>query len=304
MKVPFPQEGIIAALTIPTYARGRVMKRALAAHLRWLRVQGIHGVLALSSTGEFPHFSVEERKAILELIAELAAPLPVIANISDIRPSVAAELGKFARRLKLAGVAIMPPGMYPVSDADQLAYFQYVADATQLPVMLYNYPELMRNRIGPKTIAVFARHAPLAAIKQSGADFPYHEILIKLGREFNFKVFTGADTRLPELLALGVTGCVGGLANFIPDLMTRIFQDFRKNPLHQSSLAAVQVQEAGAIIDRLSFPRNVAAGLAARGLEPGQPKSIISVDSARIYREVVLQLRARFTEWKLAPAAP
>ncbi len=302
MKVPFPREGIIAALAIPTDAHGRVMKRALAAHIGWMRTHGIHGVLALSSTGEFPHFSIEERKAVLELVAELAAPLPVIANISDIRPSVAAELGKFARRLKLPGVALMPPGMYPVSDADQLAYFAKVAEATQLPAMLYNFPELMRNRIAPETIAAFAQRAPLAAIKQSGAEITYHKTLIQLGREFDFEVFTGADTRLPELFSMGVAGCVGGLANFVPDLMVGIFQRCRQNTrVHP---AAAQMKEIGAIIDRLHFPRNIAAGIEARGLEPGLPKSIVSAESTKIYRGVVAELRVRFKKWKLAPAVP
>src|ERR1017187_1432694 len=99
-KTSFPHEGVLVALPIPTDARGGVMKRALAAHLAWLCAGGIHGVLAVGSTGEFVRFTVEGRKAILEPVAELAAPLPILAIISDIRPRVVAELGCFARRLK------------------------------------------------------------------------------------------------------------------------------------------------------------------------------------------------------------
>src|SRR4051812_36559011 len=120
MRAEFPRTGILAALAIPTDARGRGLRRALGTHLAWLRRQGIHGVLALGSTGEFVRFTLAERMAILEAVAELAAPLPVIANISDIRLSVTAELGRFARRLKLPGVAIMPPSFFPLSAADQL----------------------------------------------------------------------------------------------------------------------------------------------------------------------------------------
>src|SRR5436309_1879647 len=124
----YPREGILVALATPTDARGRLMKRALRTHLAWLRERGVHGVFALGSTGEFVRFNIEERKAILESIAELAAPLPVVANISDIRPRAVAELGKFARRLRLAGVAVMPPSFYPMSDADQLAFFERAAE--------------------------------------------------------------------------------------------------------------------------------------------------------------------------------
>jgi len=302
MKVPFPREGILAALAIPTGARGRVLKRALAVHLEWLRARGIHGVLALGSTGEFPHFGLEQRKAVLALIAELAEPLPVLANISDIRPEVVAELGRFARRLELPGVAVMPPSFYPVSAADQLAFFERAAEAAQLPVMLYNFPELTGNRIAPETIAAFADRAPMAAIKQSGAEFAYHEVLVKLGREKGFVVFSGADTRLPEAFRIGAAGCIGGLVNFVPELMVEQFNVFRLGRPGSLEPTASRLQAVGATIGRLTFPYNVAAGVEARGFEPGRPKAVVSDGSVKIYGEIVAELQARFAEWGL-PAA-
>lgn len=301
MKAPFPREGILAALAIPTDARGRVLKRALAAHLAWLRERGIHGVLGLGSTGEFPRFSLEERKAILETVAELAAPLPVIANISDIRPQAVADLGRFARRLGLPGVAVMPPSFYPVSPADQLAFFEYAADAADLPVMLYNFPELTTNRIGLETIAAFADRHPMAAIKQSGAEFGYHTELLRLGATKGFAVFSGADTRLPEVFKLGVAGCIGGLVNFVPEMMVEQFRVFRKGEPGELEPYASRMREVGASIDRLTFTLNVAAGMEARGLEVGEPKMVVSAASEKIYREIVEHLRAKFADWGLPP---
>jgi 4-hydroxy-tetrahydrodipicolinate synthase len=300
MNTPFPREGILAALAIPVNKRGRVMKRALAAHLAWLRARGIHGVLGLGSTGEFPRFTVEERKEILETLAELAAPLPVLANISDIRPEAVAELGRFARRLGLPGVAVMPPFFYPVSAADQLAFFEFAAEAAKLPVMLYNFPELTTNRISIDTIGAFADRHPMAGIKQSGAEFGYHTELIRLGREKNFAVFSGADTKLPEVFKLGVAGCIGGLVNFVPELMVEQFRVFRLGEPGELEPIASRMRDVGAAIDRLTFPLNVAAGMEARGLEPGEPKMIVSAASQRIYGEIVAGLRARFASWGLA----
>ena len=75
-----PRQGVFAALWIPTDARGRLMKRALAAHLAFLRRSGVHGVLALGSTGEFPRMHLAQRQEVLATVAELAGPLQVIAN--------------------------------------------------------------------------------------------------------------------------------------------------------------------------------------------------------------------------------
>ena len=72
-----------------------------------------------------------------------------------------------------------------------LAYFLHVADVVDLPVMLYNFPELAGKRIELETIAAFAEQAQMIAFKQSGAEFEYHRELIALGREKGFVVMSG-----------------------------------------------------------------------------------------------------------------
>jgi 4-hydroxy-tetrahydrodipicolinate synthase len=292
--------GIFSAQWIPTDADGRVDRASLARHIDFERRAGIDGILALGSTGEFPYFTLEERKAVLTTLAELASPLPVFANVSDVRPRAAIELGLHARSLGLAAIALMPPMFYPVSPADMLAYFLRVAGAVDLPVMLYNYPELAGKRIDLATIAAFAERAPMVAIKHSGGDFAYHRELIALGRESEFVVMSGSDTRLPEVLALGAAGCIGGLVNIVPETMVRIHRASRDESSDVSADAGT-VREVGRLLDRLTFPLNVAAGVEARGYDPGVPKSAVSDESRVLYQEIVRELGALFARTGLAP---
>lgn len=300
--VPYQPRGIYSAQWIPIDPAGRLDRASLAAHLAFERRHGINGVLALGSTGEFPHFSIEERKQVLAAVAELAAPLPVIANVSDIRPRAAVELGRFAKSLGVSAIALMPPPFYPLSQADMLAFFLHVADAVGLPVMLYNFPELVGKRIDLATVAAFAERAPMCAIKQSGGEFDYHAQLIALGREKNFAVMSGADTRLPEVFRLGAAGCIGGLVNLVPELMVAIERMCRGGQAGDVTVPAGRMIELGRIIDQLEFPLNVAAGLEARGLHAGAPKSIVSPESRRLYTKIVTELSAAFARWSLAPA--
>jgi dihydrodipicolinate synthase/N-acetylneuraminate lyase len=299
---PSPK-GIFSAQWIPTDASGRIDRASLASHLEFEKRAGISGVLALGSTGEFPHFSVDERKHVLATVADLAAPLPIIANISDIRPRAAVELGRAAKTLGLHAVALMPPFFFPVSQADMLAYFLHVADAVGMPVMLYNFPELTGKRIDLPTIAAFADRAPMLAIKQSGGEFGYHPELIALGREKGFAVMSGADTRLPEVFRLGGSGCIGGLVNLVPELMVSIDRICRQRQPGDYTAAADAMIEVGRIIDQLTFPLNVAAGLEARGLNPGAPKTIVSQESRALYAKIVKELAGLFAQCGLAPAA-
>jgi dihydrodipicolinate synthase/N-acetylneuraminate lyase len=297
---PLPK-GIYSAQWIPTDQTGRVNRATLASHLAFEKRAGINGVLALGSTGEFPHFTVDERKQTLALIAELAAPLMLFANITDIRPRAAIELGRCAKSLGFAAVAVMPPVFYPVSQADMLAYFLHIADRVGLPVMLYNFPELTGKRIDLPTISAFADRAPMCAIKQSGGEFEYHKDLIALGRDKRFAVMSGADTRLPEVFKLGGAGCTGGLVNIVPELMVHIYRVCGEGAPGDASVAAGRMKEVGRIIDQLTFPLNVAAGLEARGIDPGTPKTIVSSESRSLYNKIIGEFRTLFAEWQLEP---
>jgi 4-hydroxy-tetrahydrodipicolinate synthase len=295
-------KGIFSAQWIPTDSSGRIDRTSLASHLEFEKRAGVNGVLALGSTGEFPHFTVDERKQVLATVAELAAPLTVFANITDIRPKAAVELGRFAKSLGVRAVALMPPVFFPVSQADMLAYFLHVAERVDLPVMLYNFPELTGKRIDLPTVAAFADRAQMCAIKQSGGEFAYHKELIPLGREKGFAVMSGADTRLPEVFKLGGAGCTGGLVNIVPELMVHIDRVCRQGQPGEHATAATAMVELGRIIDQLTFPLNVAAGLEARGFQPGVPKTVVSDESRQLYTKIVGEMSALFRRLNLGAA--
>lgn len=299
-----PREGILAALWLPTDSDGNLLRAKLESNLRFLKSKGIHGVLALGSTGEFLQFDLAQRKHALTIVAELAAPLPVLANVSDIRPRVVAELGNHARKLGLPGIAIMPPGFYRSNQDDLLAHFLYASEHAGLPTLLYNFPELTGTRIDRETVAAFATRAPTIGIKQSGGEFDYHRELIQLAREMKFSVFSGSDTRLPEVFALGANGCIGGLVNVAPELMVHLYQVCHKQMPGAVSPAFDRLKEIGAVMDRLTFPLNVAAGVEARGMTAGTPKAVVSAASAKLYREIVTELRLKFLAWEMGLANP
>ncbi len=301
MPLPYRPHGIYSAQWIPTDAHGRIDRFALATLISFERRHGIHGLLALGSTGEFPQFSVDERKQVLATVVELAGDLPVMANITDIRPRAAVELGRYAKSLGVRAVGLMPPMFYPVSQADQLAYFLHVAEAVDLPVILYNFPELTGKRIDLDTVAAFADRAPMCAIKQSGGEFAYHRDLIALGREKGFVVMSGSDLRLPEVFALGAAGAIGGLVNIVPELMVGLYRSVVEKAPGDVAAMAAQMVSVGRVVDQLTFPLNVAAGIEARGLPPGVPKMIVSSESRALYEKIVLESGELFARWQLAP---
>jgi 4-hydroxy-tetrahydrodipicolinate synthase len=295
----FRRDGVFVALWTPTDAEGRLLESELKTLLRFVRSKAIHGILALGSTGEFPHLELAVRRRVLELVAGEGDGLTVLANISDIRPGAVSELGRLARSLGLPAVALLPPYFYQVAQADLAEFFVRAGQAAQLPLWLYNYPERTGNRLELETIAAVADRASVAAVKQSGAEFAYHGPLVQLGREKGFVVFTGNESRLVEAMALGVAGCVSGLANAVPELVVGAFEAVKAGRGPDVATAVSRLQQLGCLLDALEFPLNVAAAIAARGLPVGEPKSVVSASTQARYQKLVHELRHLYREWNL-----
>ncbi|MEO6525685.1 MAG: dihydrodipicolinate synthase family protein, partial [Gemmatimonadaceae bacterium] len=113
-------------------------------------------------------------------------------------------------------------------------------------------------------------------------------------------VMSGADTRLTEAFALGAAGCTGGIVNIVPELMLDIYHCCTAGRPQEAAVSAARMVEVGRVIDQITFPLNVAAGLAARGYAPGVSKSIVSPASRALSASIEAELRTLLVHWGLA----
>ena len=298
-----PRGGILAALWIPTDENGNLMKDALKTNIEFLRKTGIYGILALGSTGEFARMTLPRRQEVLETVAELAPDLPLVANLTSIRLDEVISLGKTAMELGYAGAAIMAPSFYPINQDDMLEFFLRAAEKVDLPFLLYNFPELVANRIGIETVRGFAERANMFGIKQSGGEFEYHKDLIALGNEKNYSVFSGADCRLPEVFGLGAKGCIGGLTNIVPDIMIEIYRIMHEGKQGDLEKAGRRMSEIGKICCKIPFPLEVMSGMEAKGFQTGAPKQVVSDKTKAFYKQIVGEYKALFDKWAQEDAA-
>ncbi len=290
-----PKSGIVCALWTPWDNDGNLDRAALKTHLAFLNRSGIHGLLALGSTGEFPHLSLPQRIELIHAVVESAGALPVLINVSDVNPRNVCALARAAESAGCAGIAVLPPWYFELTQDDILSFFLRIAESTSLPFFLYNFPERVSNRIAIETIAQFADRAPLAGVKQSGAEWEYHRDLVALGRERSYIVYTGGDTRFDEALKIGCAGCISGIANFAPEAMTGVFSGHTSSDAAQVAKSIALVKQIGTRCGALRFPLDVGAGVKARGFEPGAFKQIVSPASQQKYDLLTADLRTILT---------
>jgi dihydrodipicolinate synthase/N-acetylneuraminate lyase len=287
-------QGIYCALWTPTDMDGHVLWPELEKHLSFVLDRPVAGIMALGSTGEFVHFSLSQRQELLEkIIARCKARgRQVIANVSDVQVRNAIALARSAKSLGADCIAVLPPWFFPLERRDLAEFFIAVARPSDLPLMLYNFPEVSGKKIELETIRLVAKNTKLVAVKQSGADFSYHHELVRLGRELGFAVLTGADTRLEEALQLGCSGTVCGLANSVPGVLAEIFNSFKRG--QRSPEKTAFMTELARRMAPLLFPLNVKATIEALGFETGASKMPVSAETAGIYERVVHDLKAHF----------
>jgi dihydrodipicolinate synthase/N-acetylneuraminate lyase len=155
--------------------------------------------------------------------------------------------------------------------------------------------------MGLETIAAVADRVRVAGVKQSGAEFDYHRDLVALGREKSFVVLTGGELRLAEAMGLGVTGCVSGLANAIPETVLEIYAAAKAGDAERAGLATARVRQLMSLLGEVQFPLHVAAAIEARGLPAGQPKQVVSAATRACYQRLVERVRALYAEWGVGP---
>jgi 1-pyrroline-4-hydroxy-2-carboxylate deaminase len=207
--------GIIPAVVVPFAPDESIDIDALKANVAHLLGGGIHGLVVNGTMGEAGSLSTEERALVLETVVAAAdGRVPVSAGVSAASTAVACAYAEQARAGGAHGVMCLPPLLYRGTTEEFVAHFAAVAEAAQLPVMLYNNPEASGIDLTPEVIGEIATAVPgVVAVKECSSDA--RRIAALLGST-ELEILVGGDDWALEGLAAGATGWVAGVANIAP----------------------------------------------------------------------------------------
>lgn len=177
---------------------------------------GVDGMIIIGTVGENNSLEPDEKRAVLKSAVETSGGRkPVVAGVSELTTARAIAFARDAERIGADGLMLLPAMVY-VPTADELfAHFEAVAQATSLPIMLYNNPPAYRVEIGFETLAKLARIPNIVAIKESAPDPRRFTDLVNAFGD-RFAIFAGLDDVALEGLILGARGWVSGLTNAFP----------------------------------------------------------------------------------------
>ena len=275
--------GVLPALVSPLHRDGSADESGIKQLVDHVIAGGVHGLLALGSTGEGASLGERIRWQVLTSVIEAGAGrVPVICGVAQ--PHLDAARGEVAAASRLGADAalVAPPFYYPTDQATVRAFYRRLAADSKIPLLLYNIPQFTKVVAEPTTVAELATEGTIAGIKDSSRDFEYFENVRLATRHLeHFRMFTGSDTMLLASMAMGGAGTICGAANVAPSWVVRVFDDFRRGDWssaradQEALIQLVNVLRAGV------FPASIKAALQLQGIcEPWPAPPTAALDDA------------------------
>jgi len=213
-------KGTLVALVTPL-KDGRVDYAAIKRLVRWHIEQGTDGLVPMGTTGECPTVSVAEHEKIIETVVEAAGGrIPVIAGAGANATSEAIELARFAKKVGAdASLQVCPYYNKPTQEG-LYRHFAAIADAVDLPMVLYNIPGRTGVSLAPATVARLVGIKQVVAIKESTGSMDQTSEILALCPDL--AVLSGDDSLTLPLMSLGARGVISVVANLVPKDVKRI----------------------------------------------------------------------------------
>ncbi|TLZ28690.1 MAG: dihydrodipicolinate synthase family protein [Gammaproteobacteria bacterium] len=195
---------------------------------------GVHGVVLLGTVGENNSLTAEEKRTVLKGAVEtVGGRVPLIAGVSELTTASAVAYARDAERIGVDGLMVLPAMVYVPTRAELEYHLRAVAQATSLPIMLYNNPPAYRVNIEIETLERLAELRNIVAIKESAPDpRRFTDLLNALGERY--VLFAGLDDVVFEALTLGARGWVSGLTNAFPAESLALYEAIRSSDLERA----------------------------------------------------------------------
>lgn len=232
--------------------------------VQWFSARGVNGLLLMGSTGEFPHYTIEQRIAYLRDVIK-AASVPVLVNASHSCYDGAIQLANAARDAGAAGVVLMPPYYFRYSQDQLFDYFrQFGDDFRDFPLYLYNIP-FFTTPLDAETACRLLDTGRFAGIKDSSGKPEYLDRILPYKNDHT-AVFVGNDVVFTKMRMRGADGVVSGVSCGLPELMVSLDKAITGGNTAKAEKLEAHLQAYIARIDAMPAPIGVKETVKARGL--------------------------------------
>jgi 4-hydroxy-tetrahydrodipicolinate synthase len=233
----FEVKGIIPAMVSPMYDDERINERELRNQVNRQIEAGVHGLFVFGTNGESYILSEKEKLGILEVVVEEnRGRLPVYAGTGLPGTEETIRLSREAAKIGANALSVITPYFAALSQDELYGHYAALADAVDVPVILYNIPARTGVSIAVETVEKLKNHGNIAGIKDSSGNFDTILQLIERTGD-RLAVLSGNDSLVLWTLQAGGKGGVCGIANLFPRTMVSIYELWQAGKFEEAKKA-------------------------------------------------------------------
>jgi 4-hydroxy-tetrahydrodipicolinate synthase len=284
--------GVFPYLVSPIDAQGRILTDVLERLAGDLIKAGVHGLTPLGSTGEFAYLSREQRSVVVQATIEAAGKrVPVIAGVASTATADAVAQAKNYQKLGADGILAILEAYFPLRDAQIESYFRAIADAVDIPVVLYTNPQFQRSDLTLDVIARLAEHPRIQYIKDASTNTG--RLLSIMNRCPRMKVFSASAHIPAAVMLIGGVGWMAGPACIVPRQSVRLYDLCRAAQWPVAMALQRELWRINEAFARFNLAACIKAGLAIQGYavgDPVPPQGALSAEERKAVEEILASL--------------
>lgn len=262
--------GVFPYLVSPIDTNGGILTDVLGKIASDLIKSGVHGLTPLGSTGEFAYLNRVQREAVVKATIEAAGKrVPVIAGVASTATADAVEQAKTYQKLGADGILGILEAYFPLKDEQIESYFRAIADAVDIPVVLYTNPQFQRSDLTLDVIARLSEHPRIRYIKDASTNTG--RLLSIMNRAPQIKVFSASAHIPAAVMLIGGVGWMAGPACIVPRQSVRLYDLCRAGKWPEAMKLQRDLWRINEAFARFNLAACIKAGLQIQGYAVGDP---------------------------------
>jgi len=263
--------GVFPYLVSPVDADGTIREHVLARLCDDLIGQGVHGLTPLGSTGEFAYLDGSQRMAVVRATIEAAhGRVPVVAGVVSTATADAVAQAKAYQGLGASGILAILEAYFPLGEVQVEAYFRAIADAVDIPVVIYTNPQFQRSDLSLDVIERLAAHPRIRYIKDASTNTG--RLLSIMNRCGDALAVFSASAHIPAaVMLIGGVGWMAGPACIIPRQSVALYNLCRRQRWDEAMVLQRRLWRINEAFARFNLAACIKAGLAFQGYDVGDP---------------------------------
>ena len=284
--------GVFPYLVSPIGAHGRIRTDVLAQLCEDLIAAGVHGLTPLGSTGEFAYLNSEQREGVVRTTIEAARKrVPVVAGVASTGTANAVAQAKRYQALGADGILAICEAYFPLKESQVENYFRAIADAVEIPVVLYTNPNFQRSDLTLDTIERLSEHPRIRYIKDASTNTG--RLLSIMQRAPDLKVFSASAHIPAAVMLIGGVGWMAGPACIVPKQSVALYELCRARRFDDAMPLQRKLWRVNEAFARFNLAACIKAGLELQGYPVGgpvPPQTPLTAEERKIVTQILAEL--------------